>query len=202
MSKKLSLLLLFFIPILFWSTASHAQRIRFNVGGAKFTGATSPLSVAITVDTLTPTVAVGTAADQSFRDDTVGAAFFGYYLTCGLRTQTQAFGTVGNIKVRADAAETAGRSFYLIGNGTTVPTLQSQLTDAPAAYTTFASIPRNTTRCGPNYAANGVSGVNGVNCGANPTVAQMDVTQFVKVLFTDLPSTPIISRIEFVVVNE
>lgn len=119
-----------------------------------------------------------------------------------MRTQTQAFGTVGNIKVRADAAETAGRSLYLIGNGTTVPTLQSQLTDAPAAYTTFASIPRNTTRCGPNYAANGVSGVNGVNCGPNPTVANMDITQFVKVLFTDLPSTPIVSRLEFVVVNE
>lgn len=202
MSNKLSLLLLVFIPILFWSTASQAQRIRFNLGGAKYTGATSPLSVSITVDTLTPTVAVGTAADQSFRDDTVGAAFFGYYLTCGLRTQTQAFGTVGNIKVRADAAESAGRSFYLIGNGTTVPTLQSQLTDAPAAYTTFASIPRNTTRCGPNYAANGVSGVNGVNCGANPTVAQMDITQFVKVLFTDPPSAAITSRLEFVVVNE
>lgn len=196
------MLLLIFIPVLLWTTSSHAQRIRFNLGGAKFTSATSPLSVAITVDTLTPTVAVGTAADQSFRDDSVGAAFFGYYLTCGLRTQGQAAGTVGNIKVRADAAETAGRSYYLIGNGTTVPTLQSQLTDAPAAYTTFASIPRNTTRCGPSYTANGVSGVNGVNCTAGTIVTQMDITQFVKVLFTDLPSTPIISRLEFVVVNE
>lgn len=194
--------LLVFILCLSWSCASYAQRIRFNLGGAKFTGAASPLTVSITVDTLTPTVAVGTAADQSFRDDSVGAAFFGYYLTCGLRTQTQAAGTVGNIKVRAGAAETSGRSYYLIGNGTTVPTLQSQLTDAPAAYATFASIPRNTTRCGPSYTANGVSGVNGVTCTAGTIVAAMDITQFVKVLFTDPPSAAIVSYLEFVVVNE
>ena len=196
------MLSLVFFAIIFGSDSSHAQRIRFNLGGAKFTGATTPLAVSITVDTLTPTVAIGTAADQSFRDDSVGAAFFGYYLTCGLRTQTQAAGTVGNIKVRAGASETSGRSYYLIGNGTTTPTLQSQLTDAPTAYTTFASIPRNTTRCGPSYAANGVSGVNGVTCTAGTIVNEMDITQFVKVLFTDPPSAAIVSYLDFVVVNE
>lgn len=197
--------ILFLLTVVFvisWSDSSYAQRIRFNVGGAKFTRTSSPLTVSITVDTLTPTVAVGTAANQSFRDDSVGAAFFGYYLTCGLRTQTQAAGTVGNIKVRAGSAETSGRSYYLLGNGTTTPTLQSQLTDAPAAYTTFASIPRNTTRCGPSYAANGISGVNGVTCTAGTVVANMDITQFVKVLFTDPPSAAIVSYLEFVVVNE
>jgi hypothetical protein len=190
------------LTTVFWSTQAQAQRIRFNVGGAKYTTVGGDLSVTITVDTLTPTVVTGNAADQSFRDDTVGAAFFGYYLTCGLRTQGQAGGTVGNIKIRRDAAETSGRSYYLIGNGTTVPTAQSSLTIAPAAATTFASIPRNSTRCGPNWSANGVSGVNGVNCGPNPTVAQMDITQFVKVLFTDPPSAAIVSFVEFTVVNE
>lgn len=202
MSNRLSIMLVMVISVLSWSSSSYAQRIRFNVGGAKYINTTSPLSVSITVDTLTPAVVVGTTPNQSFRDDSVGAAFFGYYLTCGLRTQSQANGTVGNIKVRAGASETAGRSYYLIGNGTTTPTLQSQLTDAPAAYTTFASIPRNVTRCGPSYAANGVSGVNGVTCTAGTIVTQMDITQFVKVLFSDPPSAAIVSSLEFVVVNE
>lgn len=201
MPKRFSPYFVFIFFIFIFGTA-QAQRIRFNLGGAKFPTVAGDLSVSITVDTLTPTVAVGTAADQSFRDDTVGAAFFGYYLTCGARTQTQAVGTVGNIKVRAGAGETANRSYYLLGNGTSTPTAQSNLTDAPAAYTTFASMPRNTTRCGPNYTANGVSGVNGVNCGPNPTIANMDITQFVKVLFTDLPSTAIVSQLDFAVVNE
>lgn len=199
MSKQFYLVLFL---VLSWSLSAQAQSIRFNLGGAKFPTVSGDLQVSITVDTLTPTVAIGTAADQSFRDDSVGAAFFGYYMTCGVRTTGQANGTVGNVKIKAGTAETAGRSFYLIGNGTTVPTLQSQLTDAPAAYTTFASIPRNTTRCGNSYAAHGISGVNGVTCSAANRLAALDVTQFVKVLFTDLPATTIVSQIDFAVVEE
>jgi len=196
------LLTLSILGTLAFSSSAHAQRIRFNLGGAKYVaGGTRTIAVTITVDATTPTVAVGTAADQLFRDDSVGAAFFGYYLTTGLRTQGQAGGTLGYVQLRVGAGATANRTYYLLGNGTTTPTLQSQLTLAPAGYTSIANIPRNSTRCGPNYAANGVSGVNGVNCGANPTVANMDVTQFVKVLFTDIPSSTITSRLQFVVYN-
>lgn len=198
---KHTLFLCLCLMILF-STSAHAQRIRFNLGGAKYVaGGVRTLSVTITVDATTPTVAVGTAADQLFRDDSVGAAFFGYYLTTALRTQTQAAGTQGYVQLRVGAGATANRTYYLLGNGTTTPTLESHLTAAPAVYTTIASIPRNSIRCGPNYAANGLSNVNGVNCTANPTVANMDVTQFVKVLFTDIPSSTINSRLQFVVYN-
>lgn len=180
---------------------AYAQRIRFNLGGAKFTTAGGELNVSISVDTLTPTVITGTVADQIFRDDSVGAAFFGYYLTAGVRTQGQAPGTVGNLKVRRSVGETTGRTYYLLGNGTTTPTLESHLTVASSTYTTIASVPRNRTRCGPQWSANGVSG-NGVNCGPNPTVANMDITQFIKVLFADPPIAPIISKLSFVIVQE
>ena len=190
-----------FILILLFCFHSHAQSIRVNLGGAKYT-ATSlvALRVTITVDTLTPAVVVGTAADQSFRDDAVGAAYFGYYLSVGVRTQAQPAGTVGNIKIIKGAGETSARTYYLLGNGTSTPTVQGNLTIAPSVYTTIASMPRNTTRCGPNFAANGISGINGVNCVT--TLANMDITQFVKVLFTDPPSTAINSSLIFVVVEE
>jgi hypothetical protein len=203
MIKNWSLSIFIFFSILLSSSSTFAQSIRFNLGGAKYTAVTTRiLGITISVDTLTPTVVTGTAADQSFRDDTVGAAFFGYYLTAGVRTQGQPAGTVGNLKLKRGATETSGRTYYLLGNGTTTPTAQSNLTLAPNTLTTFATMPRNSTRCGPNWAANGVSGVNGVNCGPNPTVANMNLTQFVKVLFTDLPTATIISSLEFVVVEE
>lgn len=202
-SKKRLILFFSLCFVVFFSSSAHAQRIRFNLGGAKYINdGTRTLGVTITVDATTPAVVVGQAADQMFRDDSVGAAFFGYYLTTALRTQSQPFGTQGYIQLRVGSGATANRTFYLLGNGTTVPSLQSQLTQAPAAYTSIASIPRNRTRCGPNYSANGLSNTNGVNCNANPTVDDMDVTQFVKVLFTDIPSQQIISRLQFVVYNQ
>lgn len=199
MKKHFSAFLFVFAILFFFSTSAQAQRIRFNLGGAKFASGGGGLSLTITVDATTPTVAVGTASDQQFRDDSVGASFFGYYLTTGLRTQGQAGGTRAYIQIRAGAGATANRTYYLLGNGTTTPTLQSHLTIAPASYTSIVNIPRNQTRCGPSYGANGVSGVNGVNCGSNPTVDDMDITQFIKVLFTDTPSTPITSELQFVV---
>lgn len=185
---------------LFYSESAYAQRIRFNLGGAKFPTVGAALSVSITVDCITPTVAVGTAADQSFRDDTKSAAYFGYYLTAGVRTQTQAVGTLGYLQIKKGAGETANRSYYLLGNGTSIPTAESNLTIAPAGYTSIATIPRNTTRCGPNWAANGVSGINGVTCVT--TVANMDITQFVKVLWSDPPGAAITSQLSFIVVQQ
>ena len=43
--------------------APPAAIIRLDVGGAAYLNTTSPLSVTITVDTATPSVTVGTAAD-------------------------------------------------------------------------------------------------------------------------------------------
>jgi hypothetical protein len=183
------------------SDSAHAvAKIRFNLGGAKFPKVSGELSVSITVDCITPIVAVGTAADQLFRDDAVGASYFGYYLSTGLLTSGQAAGTTSHIQIQKAPAETAGRSYYLLGNGTSVPNDQTDLTIAPAAATTIATDVVNGTGCGPNYAANGVSGVNGVTCTAGTNVANMDVTQFVKVLWSDAPATTITSAIQFIVV--
>ena len=202
LSQKRIVYLILFSLFLFSSTTAHAQRIRFNLGGAKYiNGGTRTLAVTITVDATTPAVVSGTAPDQMFRDDSVGAAFYGYYLTTALRTQSQAAGTQGYVQLRVGTGATANRTYYLSGNGTTSPTLQSQLTAAPASYTTIATIPRNSIRCGPNYAANGLGNTNGVNCNNNPSVSTMDVTQFVKVLFTDTPASIINSRLQFVVYN-
>lgn len=180
--------------------ATPRAMIRLDLGGAKYIGAATPLTITITVDCSTPAVTVGTAANQLFRDDAVSAAFFGYYLTLGVRSAAQTAANV-NLKVRRGAGETAGRSYYLLGNGTTTPTVQGDLTVAPAAVTTFATAPPNTIRCGPSYVANGISGT-AINCAAGATVANMDITQFVKVLYSDPVATARISQLEFTAVNE
>lgn len=188
-----------FFSILIWNSSVHAApSIRLNLGGAKFPTVSGDLSVSITVDTITPTVAVGTAADQSFRDDTVGAAFFGYYLSAGVRSQQQANGTSLYLQVYRGAQETAGRTYYLLGNGTSTPTAQSNLTIAPATATTIATTARNSTECGPNYAANGIDLINGVNCTNNNLDPNFDITVFVKVLWSDPPSAAIVSNLTVV----
>ncbi len=188
------------IPLDARITATPRAMIRLDVGGAKFTGATSPLTISISVDCSTPAVTVGTAADQAFRDDAIGAAYFGYYLSLGVRSAAQTAANV-NLKVRRGAGETSGRTYYLLGNGTTTPTVQADLTVAPAAVTTFATSPPNVIRCGPSYSANGISGT-AINCAAGSTVANMDITQFAKVLYSDPVATARISQLEFTAVNE
>ncbi len=221
------LLTLSLLSSLFWSTSSYATRIttgdmadtttaanpqvsnisatptptiRFDIGGANFITSSSQLSVSISVDSLIPSVVAGTAADQSFRDNTVGAAYFGYYLTAGVKSASQPLANI-NIKVRKGSGETSGRSYYLLGNGTTVPTVQGDLTVAPASFTTIATAGSNGSHCGPNNVANGLTGAS-INCAGGATVANMDVTQFVKVLDSDLTSGSIASQIEFIAVNE
>jgi hypothetical protein len=188
------------IPLDARITATPRAMIRLDVGGAKFTGAASPLTLSITVDCSTPAVTVGTAADQAFRDDAIGAAYFGYYISLGVRSAGQAAANV-NLKVRRGAGETAGRSYYLLGNGATIPNDQGDLTVAPAAVTTFATSPPNVIRCGPSYAANGISGT-AINCAAGSTVANMDITQFAKILYSDPIASARISQLEFTAVNE
>lgn len=188
------------VPLDSLITATPRAMIRLDVGGAKFTGAASPLTLSITVDCSTPAVTVGTAADQAFRDDAIGAAYFGYYISLGVRSAGQTAANV-NLKVRRGAGETAGRSYYLLGNGTTSPTVQADLTVAPAAVATFATAPRNVIRCGPSYAANGISGT-AINCAAGSTVANMDITQFAKILYSDPIASARISQLEFTAVNE
>ncbi len=181
-------------------SATPAAIIRLDLGGANFITAGSDLSVSITVDTSTPSVTVGTAADQSFKDDTVGAAYFGYFLTAGVRSSNQSAANI-NVKVKQGAGETAGRSFYLLGNGTTTPAVQADLTDAPAAVATFATAAPNGVHCGPSHVANGLSGT-AIGCSGGSTVANMDITQFVKVLYSDPAAAAIVSQLEFTAVNE
>lgn len=180
--------------------ATPRAMIRLDVGGADYANTTTPLTISITVDCSTPAVTVGAAADQTFRDDTVSAAFFGYYLSLGVRSAAQTAANI-NLKVQRGAGETSGRSYYLLGNGTTTPTLQSNLTIAPAAATTFATATPNTIRCGPSYSANGISGT-AINCAAGSTVANMDITQFVKILYSDPIASARVSQLSFTAVNE
>lgn len=174
--------------------------MRMDIGGINFAAVGGQLSVTIEVDAATPLVAVGNVADQMFSDSTAGAGFFGYYLTLGVHSDRQPAPRVVNVKVARGPGETAGRSFYLIGNGTTNPTSESDLTQATAGYTTFASFPRNVNRCGPNYAAVGIGG-GWLTCNAASIDANLDITQFVKVAFTD-PATPIVSELVFIAVAE
>lgn len=187
-------------PLATTNTLTPSSTIRFEIGGAKFSTVTSQLSISITVDASTPTVVTGTAADQAFVDDTVSAAFFGYYISTGVRSANQTAPAI-SIKVKKGTGETANRSYYLLGNGTTTPTAQSNLTIAPAATTTFVSTTRNAIRCGPNYSTNGITGT-AMNCAAGSTVASMDITQFVKILYSDPTSAAIISQLEFTAVAE
>lgn len=188
------------VPLFGNVNSTPSSVIRFEVGGAKYTTVSGQLSVTVTVDATTPVVITGTSANQSFRDDTVGAAFFGYYLTTAVRSSNQTPANT-NIKLRVGTGATANRTYYLLGNGTTTPTQQSNLTAAPALVTTFATAASNTIRCGPSYSANGITGT-AMNCAAGSTVANMDITQFVKVLFTDAPGTAIISKLEFTAAAE
>lgn len=184
------------------STITPSSTIRFEVGGAKFTGAATPLTLSVTVDASTPTVVTGSAADQAFKDDAVGAAFFGYYLTTGVRSANQPAAAAGVvIQVKKGVGETANRTYYLLGNGTTTPTVQGSLTIAPAVSTTFASTTKNAIRCGPSYVANGLSGT-AMNCAAGTTVANMDITQFVKILYADAPSVAIVSQLQFIALSQ
>lgn len=180
--------------------ATPAAVIRFEVGGANYITSSGQLSVSITVDTSTPTVTTGTAADQSFKDDTAGAAYFGYYLSTGVRSSNQNSANAMNIKVVRGAGETSTRSYYLLGNGTTTPTQESDLTVAPASATTFATTTVNSVHCGPSYTTNGLTV--GLGCAGGSTVANMDVTQFVKVLYSDPAATPVISQLQFTAVSE
>jgi hypothetical protein len=180
--------------------ATPTAIIRLDVGGANFINATTPLSVSVTVDTSTPVVTVGTAANQAFKDDATGAAYFGYYLSVGERSSNQSAANI-NVKVKKGSGETSGRSYYLLGNGTTTPAVQGDLTVAPAAVTTFATGAPNGVHCGPSNVANGLSGT-ALNCAGGSTVANMDITQFVKVLYADPTSAAIVSSLEFTAVNE
>lgn len=182
------------------SSITPLSTIRFELGGAKFTSTTSPLTISITVDASTPSVITGTPANQAFNDDAVGAAFFGYYLTAGVRSANQPTAAAGvNIQLKKGAGETLNRTYYLLGNGTTTPTVQANLTAAPAASTTFVTTTKNAIRCGPSYVSNGLSGT-AINCAAGTTVANMDITQFVKVLYSDPTSAAIVSQLQFIAI--
>lgn len=182
-------------PLITTINATPRASIRLAVGGAKFIEAAEELSVSIDVDASTPTVTAGSAADQAFVDDVAGAAYFGYYLTTGVRSSNQTAANV-NVKVAA-GTETAGRSFFLLGHGAVSPTEEGDLTVA-GAETTFVTVASNTNVCGTNHAAN-LSGV-GIPC--DNTDADMDLTQFVKVELDDAPDVAIISQLVFTAVAE
>lgn len=187
-------------PLITNINVAPTPTIRFQVGGANFTTSSSQLNVSISVDALIPTVTVGTAANQMFRDETVGAAYFGYYLTTGVKSASQPLSTV-SIKIRKGSAETSNRSYYLLGNGVFTPSSQGDLTPVPAGFTTFAVAGANGSHCGPRYVTNGLTG-SSINCSGGSTVANMDITQFVKVLDSDGSNASIVSQVEFIAVNE
>jgi hypothetical protein len=187
-------------PMISTIGATPTPTIRFEIGGASFTTAVGQLNVSIGVDALIPTVTSGATANQMFRDETLNAAYFGYFLTAGVKSASQPAANV-SIKIRKGSGETSGRSYYLLGNGTTIPASQSDLTAVPASFTTIAIAGANGSHCGPNYSTNGLSGPE-INCGGGSTVSNMDITQFVKVLDSDSTSSPIISQIELMAINE
>lgn len=187
-------------PLISNISVTPAPTIRFAVGGANFATSSSQLNVTINVDALVPSVTSGTTANQMFRDDTIGAAYFGYYLTTGVKSASQPLPTV-SIKIRKGSAETTNRSYYLLGNGTSTPTSQGDLTPVPSGFTTFAAAGANGSHCGVHYVTNGLTG-SAINCSAGSTIANMDITQFVKVLDSDGATASIISQVEFIAVNE
>lgn len=189
------------LPLITSVTVAPSPTIRFAVGGANFTtGSSSQLSVSINVDALVPNVVSGNPANQMFRDETVGAAYFGYYLSTGVKSASQPLSSI-SIKIRKGSSETSNRSYYILGNGTSTPNTQSDLIPVPTNFTTFATAGANGSHCGIQYVTNGLTG-SGVNCAAGSSVANMDVTQFVKVLDSDGVSAQIVSQVEFIAVNE
>lgn len=174
--------------------ATPRSMIRFEIGGAKFTTATG-ITVSASVDAITPAVISGTVTDQAFVDDAVGAAFYGHYISTGVISTGQTL-TNMTVKIQKGAGETSGRTYYLLGNGVITPTQQSDLTIAPAAATVIATTTKNAIHCGPNYNANGLTDA-ATDCAAGTTVANMDVTQFTKILWSDPPSVAIVSQLSF-----
>lgn len=179
--------------------ATPRSMIRFEVGGAKYS-TTTGLTLSATVDCTTSAVISGSVTDQAFKDDTVLAAYYGYYLSTAVISAGQTL-TNMTIKIQKGAGETSGRTYYLLGNGTSTPAAQTDLTIAPSSATTIATTALNAIRCGPNYSANGITGT-AVHCSAGSTVAAMDVTQFTKILFSDPPSTAIVSQLQFTAVAQ
>ncbi len=184
------------VPLNSKTVATPRSMIRLEVGGAKFSPSAGEISVTITVDTTTPSVTSGPSPDQSFRDDATSASYFGYYLTLGTRSSGQ---TMANIAVSATrgASATLGRTFGVIGNGTTTPTQEGDLLVVPDTPGVFALVQSNAIRCGPSYVTNGLTGT-ALNCASGSTTAELDATQFVKVEYADPPGVPIRSIIEFI----
>lgn len=187
-------------PLVSSITVQPNGSIRFDVGGANFITNAGQLSITISVDALVPTVTSGTSANQMFRDEVVGAAYFGYYLSTGVKSSSQPAANI-NIKLKKGSGETSSRTYYLLGNGTTTPVTQGDLTIAPASFTTFATASSNAVHCGTNYSSNGLTGTS-IGCANGSTIPNMDVTQFVKVNDSDGASASIVSQLEFIAVNE
>lgn len=180
--------------------ATPTAILKFEVASPKFNTNDNQLTVSITVDRLLFSVSSGISADQSFQDKSTGAAYFGYYLSTGVRSVSQSKPNI-SIKLRRGSIETAGRTYYHLENESVVPTHEKDLMKAPQNYTTFVKVPSNSVHCGPRYAFNGLSKTN-INCNGGTVVTNMDLTQFVKVLYTDPIGSQITSQIEFTAVAE
>ena len=183
-------------PTLTTIQATPQAMIRFELASMKLSNIGNQLLISIVVDSSSSSVISGIDADQTFQDEMVGAAYFGYYLSTGVRSVHQTDNNV-HIKLRKGTNSTQDRTYYLLGNGTVTPTQQSDLDIAPSSFTTFATAPSNSIHCGPNYASNGLSGSQ-INCSGGSTVAEMDLTQFVKVYYGDPEGSIITSQLEFI----
>jgi hypothetical protein len=171
--------------------------LRFKIGSVNENSGS--LNVSTTVDSTISSVTASASANQFFKDDSTKAKYYGYYISTGVTSANQTAKSI-HIKIRKGPAETSGRSYYLVGNGSITPKKESDLTAAPVSYTTFATTTSNLTHCGKNYRANHL--IDGINCGVGSTVENMDITQFVKVLDTDKNPSAIISQLEFTAIPE
>ncbi len=176
---------------------AHAQKIAMRLGGAKFVPSGGQLAVSITVDTSLPTVISGSQADQTFRDDTVSAAFFGYFITLGVGSSQQSTFNSLKVAVKVGSGETSGRTYALYGHGATNPSSQSDLIRPPNSYAAFLTRNVNNAFCGVNWMTH-IPG--SVICEGATLVPTLDLTQFVKVLYSDSTASTFTSQLDFIAV--
>lgn len=140
------------------------------------------------------------SSDQYFKDPINNAQFYGYYLSVGVSSTNQPGRSIV-VKVRRGAEETPGRSFYVRGNNPDSAKSETDLVNAPVNYSTFATVPSNSTYCGANYQQNRISDKR-INCDSGTKMPSLDLTQYVKVVSSDISPQDINSQLDFIAVAE
>ena len=179
--------------------ASPIPTLSLKIGGSDNLLANGSLKVSA-INNATISVTASASSDEHFYDRSDRAQYFGYYLSVGVSSTNQTASHI-HVKVRRGSGETPNRSYYIHGNEKSSLSKGSDLITAPISYATFAVSPTNSTYCGSHYSTNHLSGKN-MNCEKGVTVKDMDITQFVKVMDTDMAPSQIISQLEFVAIPQ